>query len=120
MSEKLPKTPQQKKAFSLERDCRNTYGNNQKAARKAIPLRKALGRRRNRHKNNQDLSQVAGMDEGWADLVESSARNDVYLVGGWTKSADTPLGEVVARTKKARIARVGRKMRARFKYSADT
>ena len=120
MTDRTPKTPQEKKALSLKRDRRNTYGNNLKAARKAIPLRKALENRRNRHKNNQDISQIENLSEVRADLVESSARSDIYRTGGWTKGPDTPLGEVIARSKYAREARVGRKMRALFKYSNDS
>jgi hypothetical protein len=120
MSDKTPKSPQEKKSLSLERDRRNTYGNNQKAARKAIPLRKAWENRRNRHKNNQDVSQIDRLDEVHADLVESSARNDIYRTGGWTKRADTALGEVIARSKSARLAREGRKLRSRFKYSDNS
>ncbi len=34
------KTPQEKKEESYEKDRRSTYGNNAKAARKAVPARK--------------------------------------------------------------------------------
>jgi len=44
-----PKSPQEKKTLSLQKDRRNSYGNNDKAARTAIPLRKALENRGNRH-----------------------------------------------------------------------
>ena len=116
MPAKTPRTPQEKKALSLAHDRRNTYGNNQKAARKAIPLRKALENRKVRHKNNQAISQAVQLDEVALDLVESSARHDVHRLGGWTKEADESLGVVVERSLKAREERVGRKLRARFSY----
>ena len=116
MPKKLPLTPQQKKALSLAHDCRNTYGNNQKAARKAIPLRKALENRKVRHKNNQAISRTDQLNEAALDLVESSVRHDVHRLGGWKKGADEPLGVVVGRSLKAREERVGRKVRARFAY----
>lgn len=109
-------TPQEKKALSLARDRRNTYGNSQKAARKAIPLRKALESRKVRHKNNQAISRADRLDEAALDLAESSARNNVHRLGGWKKGADEPLGVVVGRALKAREERVGRKVRARFAY----
>ena len=120
MPEKTRKSPQQKKALSLKRDCRNSYGNNQKAARKAIPLRKAIENRRVRHENNQALSRADQLDEAALDLVESSARNNVARLGGWTKGADTPLGDIIERALKAREERVGRKVRARFRYSESS
>ena len=116
MSVKPPLTPQQKKALSLARDCRNTFGRNQKAARKAIPLRKALESRRVRHKNNQAFAQADQLDEAALDLAESSARHNVHRLGGWKKSADEPLGQIISRSLKARQVRVGIKVRARFAY----
>jgi hypothetical protein len=89
------KSPQEKKQLSFAKDRRNTYGNSDKAARKAIPLRKAIENRKNRHKNNQAVAMIPSLDDAHAELVESSARQDVYRAGGWTKSADTPLGEYV-------------------------
>lgn len=113
---KPPKTPQEKKALSLAKDRRNTYGNNQKAARKAIPLRKALENQRVRHKDNQVISCSFHLDEAARDLAESSARHGVNRLGGWTKSADEPLGTVIKRALKSREQRVARKIRARFDY----
>ena len=107
------RTPQEKKALSLALDRRNTYGNNQKAARKAIPRRKASENRRNRHKTDQALVIALSSDDLALDLAESSARNDVHRVGGWRKGADTPLGEVIALQLEKRDVRIGRKDRAR-------
>ncbi|HEY0622571.1 hypothetical protein [Sphingomonas sp.] len=120
MNGKPRKFPRQKKALSLARDCRNTYGENTKAARKAIPLRKAIENRRIRHENNQALSQADRLDEADLDLVESSARQNVARLGGWKKASDEPLGVVIERAYKAREQRAGRKTRARFNYTNDS
>lgn len=119
MRRKAIRSPQEKKALSLKKDRRNTYGNNQKAARKAIPLRKAIEHRQNRHKSNQALAQIDRVDEATIDLTESSIRNDVHRTGGWKKGADEPLGVVIERAQLAREQRHGRKMRSRFPYHLD-
>jgi hypothetical protein len=95
MSEKPPRSPQQKKALSRSRDCRNTFGESSTAARKSIPLRKALENRRVRHENNQALSLAERFDEAGLALVESSARHNIARVGGWKKTPDRPLGELI-------------------------
>ena len=112
MSKAPPKSPQEKKALSLKKDRRNTYGNNVKAARKLIPLHKAKESRRNRHKNNQAIAAIERIDEPAADLAESSARQDVYRAGGWKKFPDDPLGKVIAGKAEARVRGVGRKSRS--------
>lgn len=117
MDKKPRKSPQQKKVLSLKRDCRSTYGENAKAARKSIPLRKAIENRRVRHENNQALAQADRLDEAELDLVESSARQNVARVGGWKKAPDEPLEVVIERASTAREHRTGRKMRARFNYT---
>lgn len=52
-------TPQEKKSLSYAKDRRNTYGENSKASRKAIPLSKALGIRSQRHAENTLLQQAS-------------------------------------------------------------
>lgn len=98
MSEKKARSPQEKKALSYAKDRRNTYGENDKASRKLIPLRKAQESRQSRRKVAQELSGLSQLDEEAAATVESSIRHDVQRVGGWRKSADEPLGEVLNRT----------------------
>lgn len=120
MNEKSRRSPQQKKALSLKRDCRNTYGESTKAARKAIPLRKAIENRRIRHESNQALSQTDRLSESELDLVESSARQNVARLGGWRKASDEPLEIVIERASKAREQRTGRKVRSRFNYTNDS
>ncbi|MDX2209492.1 MAG: hypothetical protein SFV20_03940 [Sphingopyxis sp.] len=120
MSNKPPKTPQEKKALSLARDRAGYFFGNNKAARKAVPLRKALEIRRTRHKNNQALSQIDSAEEAIADLNESSARHDVARKGGWKKAPSEPLGVCVVRGLENRAQRKGRKARARMEQSDDS
>lgn len=107
---KRARTPQEKKSLSLKRDRRNAYGQNDKASRKAIPLRKALEARRVRRKADEPLARaVEGLEPAALDLAESSVRQELHRVGGWTKSPDAPLGEVIARAKVRRVRREGRR-----------
>lgn len=93
MTEKPPKTPQEKKALSYANDRRNSYGENDKASRKAIPARKAGENRKVRRKTNHSLRVVEQVDEDAAAIMESSLKHDVDRVGGWTKAPDVPLRE---------------------------
>ena len=104
--------PARKKALSYARDRRNAFGQNDKAARKAIPARKAGESRKSRRKAGHALKVIERADEPSATLTESSLAHDIERVGGWTKSPDKPLGEVVRRGNEARIDRVDRKSRA--------
>ena len=105
--QRAPKTPQEKKRLSLEKDRRNNFGENAKSSRKNIPRAKARGHRSNRRKQNQDLADVDRQDESGLDLVESSARRDIHRVGGWTKHPDRPLGEHIQAKVRARAKRTG-------------
>lgn len=93
MDERLPKSPQEKKALSYAKDRRNTYGENDKASRKAIPARKAGESRKIRRKARQSLEVLDQADEATAEVVESSLRQDLERVGGWKKSPDAPLAD---------------------------
>ena len=119
VSKSPPKTPQEKKALSLTKDRRNTYGNNVKAARRLIPFLKAKESRRNRHKNNQAIAVIDRVVDEASDLTESSARQDVHRAGGWKKFPDDPLGEVVAGKLETRERRIGRKSRSRARDLSD-
>ena len=110
---KQERSPQEKKALSYAKDCRNTYGESDKGARKIIPFRKALERRQDRRKVARELGLLPRLEEEAADLVESSARHDTHRVGGWTKAADDPLGTFVARRLEMRESRAGGKARRR-------
>ena len=105
--------PAEKKALSYAKDRRNNYGNNDKAARKAIPARKAIESRRVRHEINQVVAQIPALDEHAADVAESSARQDISRVGGWKKSPDQPLRDHVDRQQELAVMRTGRKAASR-------
>lgn len=108
------KTPQEKKALSYARDCRNTYGENDKSARKNIPLRKAKVNRGYRKKINQVLQQLSrDVDFEKAELIESSTRS--IKREDWKKSADEPLGRVVERNLGRREDHAGNGKTARKK-----
>jgi hypothetical protein len=108
------RSPEEEKALSYARDCRNAYGENDKASRKLIPLRKAQESRKVRRNVTQELTALPAAGDEAADLIESSARQDVQRVGGWRKARDAPLGELVAGGLRARESRVGRKARSRL------
>ena len=92
----MKRTPQEKKRLSYARDRRNVYGEAPHAARKNIPLRKAVRNRANRHYASQQLTyEGVGFDEELADAIESRVRQKAPLE--WEKWPDAPLGEVVAR-----------------------
>lgn len=87
-------TPQEKKVLSYERDRRNCYGESPHAARKSIPLRKALRNRANRRYENQQLDVIGvEFNEEVADAVESQMKHRAPK--NWKKYRDSPLGEVV-------------------------
>lgn len=89
------RTPQEKKELSYKHDRRNVYGEAPHAARKSIPLRKALRNRANRHEANQALAyQGPALDEERADELESRMHHRAPQ--HWEKRCDAPLGEVIA------------------------
>jgi len=109
------KTPQQKKAESYARDRRNTYGENDKASRKAIPR---LQRIRNRAERRiaREAFVVRVLDEERADAA--GARAKLKWRKSRTKEPDSPLGEVV-KAKLARRAAADQKARERAAAAAD-
>jgi hypothetical protein len=90
------KTPQEKKRLSYSKDRRNSYGENSKASRKGIPLAKARANRAECHLQDHLLSGALKVDgdEHFA-AVENSVRSTEPRQ--WRKSADMPLGQVLAR-----------------------
>ena len=94
------KSPQEKKRLSLLKDRRNTYGENSKASRKAIPRQKKVQRRAVRRIQKQVLAagrqRTEDADE---ELTVRLASQETWV---WEKTPDTPLGEVLARKLKRR------------------
>lgn len=108
------KTPQEKKSLSYAKDCRNTYGENDKASRKNIPLRKAKVNRGYRRKTNQVLHEINHeVDLEKAELAESETRNVKREF--WKKCADEPLGKVLERKLERRVSHAGNGKTARKK-----
>ena len=99
-----PKPPQEKKRLSLERDRRNTYGENDKSSRKNIPRSKAISHRAVRRTAKQQADQLGLMDEESIDVGQSTLTTKRLQKGKWKKWPDTPLGEVL-REKRQREVR---------------
>ncbi len=116
----IPKSPQEKKRLSLQKDRRNTYGENDKGSRKAIPRAKAKSRRAVRKTAKDDLHKLISAADAEADAMESTLSTPRLQKGAWRKSPDTPLGEVVKRKLKRRADDVGARQRRRARQKADT
>jgi hypothetical protein len=90
------RTPAEKKQLSYERDHRNVYGENDKASRKWIPLRKRLRARADRRRASQGLTpgvipvDIADGDHLDAELLPTRDPHQ------WEKQPDAPLGQTVA------------------------
>ena len=94
------KTPREKKRLSLERDRRNTYGENSKSSRKNIQR----GKQRTHMDERRTVSEVLSRLKG---NVEDSVATEAELLvktkiidskrRGFKKQPDTPLGVVLAK-----------------------
>ena len=91
-----PQSPQEKKALSYEKDRRNAYGEHDKASRTAIPLRKRLVNRANRHEVQRSLDAAVGSSTD----VEAADAAEQRVLGRrpkrWAKEPDRPLREYLA------------------------
>jgi O6-methylguanine-DNA--protein-cysteine methyltransferase len=87
-------TPQQKKKLSLAKDRRNTYGNNDKAARTGVRRRRAVTNRNYRRNVRQAISHTLA-EADTPEEIDNAASKLRRKV--WKKTADTPLGEVINR-----------------------
>lgn len=106
MSKRL--TPQEKKALSLKRDRRENYGQNDKASRKLVPLRKAQANRRVRR---ADKAALAGMED--ADAVAPARPKP-----DWVKSPGRSLSDRLADQRASAARREGRKGRTEAEWIA--
>ena len=93
------KSPQEKKRLSLLKDRRNTYGENSKASRKAIPRHKKAQRRAVRRIQKQVLGSTRRISDADEELSVRLASHETWV---WRKTPDTPLGEVLAKKLKRR------------------
>lgn len=107
------KTPQEKKALSYAKDCRNTYGESDKGSRKTIRKNKTIQNQIYRRKVNQVLNEIEDTKPEPAELIESEAK--AIAKGKWKKCSDTPLGLFVELQKDMSERRVGRKTRGNLK-----
>jgi hypothetical protein len=81
------RSPQDKKLLSYLKDRRNSYGESDKASRKAIPARKAWVNRTYRRSVRQVTRTDAEEIEDLASAIRSIRRKP------WKKSPDRTLGE---------------------------
>lgn len=94
------KSPQEEKALSYAKDCRNSYGENDKSSRRNIARNKRNHARANRRREQLVLTQTH------PDGIEAELKRERPQAQYWRKSSDSPLAEVVA-YKLRRRARAG-------------
>lgn len=96
------KTPDEKKQLSYERDGRNVYGENDKAARKNIPRSRQRASQTYRTTTKQLLDQVvSGADADEAEAQVRAVRGTgTGISTAWRKQRDRPLGEWLDRRRR--------------------
>lgn len=99
------RTPQEKKALSLENDRRNVVAESQSGARGAIARRKQWVNQSHRKAVNQKLTELSGTQPADPEAVES----DVAAVKRhhWRKTPDVPLKEAL-QLRRSRKPRAGK------------
>jgi hypothetical protein len=104
------RSPQEKKALSYAKDRRNDFGENDKASRRSIRLRKRDPNRSDRHREHQVLAGAAGSesDQHIAEVAEQAllVKKSKWFTVRWRKWRDAPLAEVVENRLRRR-ARLG-------------
>lgn len=104
------KNPEAKKQVSLERDRRNTYGENSKSSRKNVKL----GKQRRHMDERRTVGEVLGRLRG---CVQEDEATDAELLAktriidskrrGFKKKPDTPLGIVLPNKKSSEKSNLG-------------
>ena len=110
MPRRAPKTPQEKKRESYEKDRRHADGENSKSSRKNIPRRKRAVASVNRTRASQPFRQPVGYSdsqEAAQEAVESKRSKR------WRKSPDIPLKNFLKRQERFRRLRAFRKANER-------
>lgn len=120
MSRKKRRPPSEKKALSYARDRRNCYGENDKASRRLIPLRKAKDHRSQRRGVAQSIAVLTRLPEEAAAVVEGDVRQNLARKGGWRKGPDARLADVIRWRQEARVARAGRQRKHGFVFTPAT
>jgi hypothetical protein len=91
---RMRRSPHAEKVLSYAKDRRYAYGNNSKAARKAVPRRKRWVNKANRHAEQQSLAEVRGPVD--VDLAEDVGdRLHGRRPKRWRKVPDMPLGRLL-------------------------
>lgn len=106
------RAPQEKKRLSLQKDRRNTYGENDKSSRKNIPRSKAIARRTVRRKSAEFERSWPRLDELEASTAASTVTKARLQKGKFRKTPDTPLGKVIGWTGRRRAAQAHKRSRA--------
>jgi hypothetical protein len=92
------KLPQEKKAASLEMDCRNSFGENDKSSRKNIPRSKQRSHQAERRASNQPLQQLSGSigeDQAINAEIQSRTKAIDKRRNGFQKRPDVPLKDAL-------------------------
>ncbi len=113
------RTPQEKKALSYAKDCRNCYGESDKGSRKSIRRNKTFPNRAFRKNVNDVLHAAIGeVDLEKAETIDVKAKQ--IKRRKWKKWSDRPLGEVVKGTVEDRgkifTAKIKRRIKASYTY----
>ena len=106
------KNPKEKKRLSLERDCRNVYGENPAASRKGIAKGKQRQHQNERRGAAQALAVLKGSsDEDFAKDIElkSKVAATVSRRYGFRKTPDLPLGKFLEKRKQPKESAAARK-----------
>lgn len=106
------KTPQEKKIQSYAKDCRNVYGESDKAARKTIPRRKQQQRQNERRVLKQNLKKAV---EGSEDVTLERPK-----IGMWRKVPDEPLASHLKWRKNIPIIGRNRDMSSELRNDAES
>jgi len=105
------KSPPEKKSLRLALDRRNTYRENDKASRTAIPSAKARSHRAERRSVLIELAAAPLLPGDGAEIVEANARSVARLkkISAFRKCPDEPLVKVIADQAVRRDTRSGRR-----------
>jgi len=101
------KNPKDKKRLSLEKDCRNVYGENPAASRKGIAKGKQRQHQNERRSAAQELATLrAKSDDELAADAELKAKVAITVsrMHGFKKKPDMPLGDFLKRRKRQKEA----------------
>lgn len=99
-------SPQERKALSLKKDRRASHGQNDKASRKLVPLRKAQANRKVRRLDKVALATLQDPEEAALDRPK----------GDWQKWPDAALGDHIAGQADKSLRREGRKQRTQAEW----